>query len=54
MREAQRDGLIGHLIDPAYSFVGACAQTRLIKHIGPEWAERLKVAGADVVFLVPV
>jgi hypothetical protein len=47
-------GVIGSLHDTAYSFVGACAQTRLIKHVGPEWAQSIVATGTDVVLLVPV
>ena len=54
LRELEADGVIGSLHDPAYSFVGACAQTRVIKETGPEWADRLKSAGSEVVLLVPV
>ena len=54
LRELEADGVIGSLHDTAYSFVGACAQTRLIKKSGPEWADRLKSTGSDVVVLVPV
>jgi len=54
LRELERDGVIGSLHSTAYSFVGACAQTPLKKQKGPEWADRLKATGSDVVLLVPV
>ncbi len=54
LRELEADGVIGSLHETAYSFVGACAQTRLIKQTGPEWADRLRSTGSDVVLLVPV
>ncbi len=54
MRELATDGVIGTLHETAYSFVGACAQTRLIKQTGPEWVARLKSTGSDVVLLIPV
>lgn len=53
MAELAADGVIGNLAPTAYSFVGACAQTRLMKHIAPEWAERVG-SECDVVLLVPV
>lgn len=54
LRELETDGIIGSLHQTAYSFVGACAQTRLIKHTAPKWADRLKSTGSDIVLLVPV
>ena len=54
LRELESDGVVGSLHETAYSFVGACAQTRLIKHTAPEWVDRLKSTGSDVVLLVPV
>ncbi|MEE8498111.1 MAG: glycine/sarcosine/betaine reductase selenoprotein B family protein [Acidimicrobiia bacterium] len=54
LRELETDGVIGSLHETAYSFVGACAQTRLIKQNAPEWADRLKSTGSDVVLLIPV
>ena len=54
LRELEEQGVIGSLHDTAYSFVGACAQTRLLKQTGPEWADCLESAGPDVVLLVPV
>jgi hypothetical protein len=47
-------GEVGGLADHAYSFVGACAQTPLLKQTGPEWVERLTATGIDVLLLVPV
>jgi hypothetical protein len=54
LRELEEQGVIGNLHDTAYSFVGACAQTPLLKRTGPEWADRLKSTGSAVVLLVPV
>lgn len=54
LRELHADGVVGSLHDVAYSFVGACAQTRLTKSVGPEWAERVAATDSDVVLLVPV
>ena len=54
LREMESDGVVGALHGSAYSFVGACAQGRLIKEIGPQWADRLAESGSDVVLLVPV
>ena len=54
VRELQQEGLIGELAPEAYSFVGACAQTRLLKQTGPQWVEKFQKQHIDVVVLVPV
>lgn len=50
----EQAGKIGHLADRAYSFVGACSQTRLLKKAGPTWAAKLLSADIDAAVLVPV
>jgi len=54
LREFAQEGRIGELAAHAYSFVGACAQTPLLKRTGPKWVERLQAAAIDAVVLVPV
>ncbi|MEX2356183.1 MAG: glycine/sarcosine/betaine reductase selenoprotein B family protein [Thermaerobacterales bacterium] len=54
LRELQVQGAIGELAANAYSFVGACAQTRLLKHAGPQWTAMLKEQQVDAALLVPV
>ncbi len=54
LRELAQEGRIGELAPAAYSFVGACAQTPLLKRIGPAWAELLQAQAVDAVVLVPV
>jgi D-proline reductase (dithiol) PrdB len=54
LRELAAQGLIGELAPEAYSFVGACAQQRLLKRTGPKWVERMQAKNIDVVLLVPV
>ncbi len=54
LRELQAQGLIGEVAAEAYSFVGACLQSLLLKKSGPEWVERIKTQGVDAVLLVPV
>lgn len=54
LHEMRRDGVFGTLSDTAFSFVGACSQTRLIKKTGPGWVETLKAKGVEAVLLVPV
>lgn len=54
LRELHRDGIIGELWRTAYSFVGACAQRRLLKINGPQWVDRFKHHKIDAVLLVPV
>jgi hypothetical protein len=53
LRELQKEGAIGELNPVAYSFVGACAQNRLLKQTGPQWVGLLKEKGVDVALLVP-
>lgn len=54
LRELEREGVIGTLAEDAYSFVGATAQTRLLKHSGPEWIKLFKQNQIDAALLVPV
>lgn len=54
MRELADEGIIGALASTAYSFVGACAQTPLLKHTGPQWVEMFQAQAIDDVVLVPV
>lgn len=44
---------IGGLHVEAYSFVGACAQTPLLKKTGPQWVRRFKQQEIDAMLLVP-
>lgn len=53
MRELQREGVIGTLVDEAFSFMGATAQTRLLKHAGPEWVKLFKQKQVEAALLVP-
>ncbi len=53
LMELEREGVIGELSPEAYSFVGACAQTRLLKETGPQWLSLLRQKGVDVALLVP-
>ncbi len=46
-------GKIGELHHEAYSFVGACAQTPLIKKTAPQWAAQLQAQKIDALLLVP-
>jgi len=54
LRELELEGSFGELAEQSYSFVGACAQTRLLKHSGPQWVEMLKQRAVDIALLVPV
>lgn len=54
MESLQADGVIGEFFKNAYSFVGAAAQGRLKKTIGPEWGEMLRDEQVDAVLLVPI
>ena len=54
LRELAAEGCFAELSDPAFSFVGACAQTRLNKTTGPDWVRRFKEQQVDAALLVPV
>jgi D-proline reductase (dithiol) PrdB len=54
LRELAGEGLFGELASEAYSFVGACAQTRLLKQAGPAWVRQFQAARIEVMLLVPV
>lgn len=54
MENLAADGVIGEFASNAYSFVGAAAQGRLKKTIGPEWGEMLRDEQIDAVLLVPI
>ena len=54
LRALAEDGLIGEVAPTAYSFVGAAAQGRIRKDIGPAWARQLVDEHVDAVLLVPV
>lgn len=54
MRELARERVIGELAAEAYSFMGATAQSRIVRESGPEWAARLRQRGVDAAVLVPV
>lgn len=53
LRELEAEGVIGELVPDVLGFIGACAQTRLLKQSGPEWTEMLKSQQVDAVLLVP-
>ena len=54
MRELERDGGIGELADPTYSFTGGIYSASKVRNIvAPEFIERFKERGVDVLFLVP-
>jgi hypothetical protein len=54
LRELQKEGMIGALVEDAYSFIGATAQTRLLKHSGPEWVRLFKQKQVDAALLVRI
>ncbi len=54
LKEAAESGRLGGLFPQAYSFVGACAQTPLIREVGPRWVEQFLGAGIEAMLLVPV
>jgi len=52
--ELNQEGIIAELAPEAYSFVGACAQTPLLKHTAPQWVKMLQQQPVDAAILVPV
>lgn len=54
LRDLAREGEIGEIAPNAYSFVGACAQKRLLKNNGPEWVKLFQAENVDAVLLAPV
>jgi hypothetical protein len=54
LNELAADGIIGEFSSPAYSFVGACSQMRLINHALPRWIEKLHNEEIHGLILVPV
>ena len=45
---------IGNLYPTAWSFVGTCSQSRIMKHEGPAWVEEMVHGGLEALLLVPV
>jgi D-proline reductase (dithiol) PrdB len=54
LRELAAEGAIGELVPTAYSFVGMCAQTRLLKESAPAWIRAFQEAGIEAMLMVPV
>ena len=54
LTELEQEGLIGSVLENAYSFVGACSQKILMRNVAPRWAEMLKEQEVDGMLLVPV
>lgn len=52
--ELKQAGSIGQIAENTYSFVGACAQRRLVNQVAPRWADMLKGEGIEALILVPV
>jgi D-proline reductase (dithiol) PrdB len=54
MRELEAEGVIGELLDPAYSFMGGVYSARKVRdELAPRIADELKRAHADAFYLVP-
>lgn len=54
LAEFEREGIVGGFLEKAYSFVGACSQKRLARHVAPRWSAMLKAQGVEGMILVPV
>jgi D-proline reductase (dithiol) PrdB len=54
MRELAATGVIGELVDPAFSFMGGIYSARKVRdELAPQIVDELKRAHADAFFLVP-
>jgi len=54
MRELEAAGVIGALVDPAFSFMGGIYSARKVRdELAPQIIDELKRARADAFFLVP-
>src|SRR5215469_1262360 len=54
MRELETAGVIGALVDPAFSFMGGIYSARKVRdELAPQIVDELKRAHADAFFLVP-
>ena len=54
MSELAAEGIIGEFASPAYTFVGAAAQTPIARKLAPKWAEMFKERQIEGAVLVPV
>lgn len=52
--DLEKEGVVGTAVSPAYSFVGAAAQRRLLSQSAPVWAETFQVQAIEGMILVPV
>jgi D-proline reductase (dithiol) PrdB len=53
-KELEREGVVGKITDTHYSFSYVNDVAPLVTKTGPEMIRRLKTAGVDTLFLVPV
>lgn len=54
LREFEREGVIGELNDPAFSFMGGVYSSRKVRdELAPQIADELKRAHVDAFYLVP-
>lgn len=54
LRDLVAEGVIGELVEHAYSFVGAAPQGLMRGKVGKEWAEMARDLEADAALLVPI
>lgn len=54
MVEFGEEGVVGTAVSPAYSFVGAAAQRRLLSKNAPVWLEQFQKQAIEGIILVPV
>lgn len=52
--ELEAEGVVGSTLSPAYSFVGAAAQMRVIRQSAPQWAKLFQEKRVEAAVLVPV
>ena len=54
LSELQKEGKIGELFSPVFSFVGACSQANLLKQTGAAWLKVFQEYEIEALLLVPV
>lgn len=54
LKNLAKQNAIGTLYPATWSFMGACSQSRIMKHEGPAWVEEMVQGGLEALLLVPV
>ena len=54
LKKLADQNIVGNLYPTAWSFIGACSQSRILKYEGPAWVKMMLQEGVEVLLLVPV